>query len=54
MRALKYMLADDLVAEYPVSDSRAGKIEKLAKEGKDIVMGWDVEPVSVFMGADNG
>lgn len=54
MRALKYMLADDLVAEYPVSDSRARKIEKLAKEGKDIVMGWDVEPVSVFMGADNG
>jgi len=53
MRPLKLMLAQDLVLEYPVSDSRAAWIAKAAKEAKDIVMGWDVEPVSVYMAADN-
>lgn len=53
MRPLKMMLAQDLVLEYPVSDSRAKWIAMMAAEAKDIVMGWDVEPVSVFMAADN-
>lgn len=53
MRPLKMMLAQDLVLEYPVSDSRAKWIAMTAREAKDIVMGWDVEPVSVFMAADN-
>ena len=53
MRPLKIMLAQDLVLEYPVSDSRAKWITMMAAEAKDVVMGWDVEPVSVFMAADN-
>ena len=53
MRPLKMMLAQDLVLEYPVSDSRAKWIAVMARDAKDVVMGWDVEPVSVFMAADN-
>jgi hypothetical protein len=53
MRPLKIMLAQDLMLEHPVSDSRAKWIGMMAAEAKDVVMGWDVEPVSVFMAADN-
>lgn len=53
MRPLKMLLAQDLMLEHPVSSDRARWIAMMAKDAKDVVMGWDVEPVSVFMAADN-
>lgn len=53
MRSLKFLLAEDLMLEHPVSSDRARWISAKAKDAKDVVMGWDVETASVFMAADN-
>lgn len=48
--AVIWLLADDLETEYPINDARlAVKVERKAREARDLLKAWDTEPASLFL-----